>query len=33
MAVRQTRYSKEEFAQRGDVLYESHRTHLASYGT
>ena len=23
MAVRQPRYSKEEFAQRGDVLYES----------
>jgi hypothetical protein len=23
MAVRQPRYSKEEFAQRGDALYES----------
>jgi hypothetical protein len=23
MAVRQSRYSKEEFAQRGDALYES----------
>ena len=24
MAVRQPRYSKEEFAQRGDALYQSH---------
>ena len=24
MAVRQLRYSKEEFAQRGDEIYESH---------
>ena len=27
MAVREPRYSKEEFAQRGDEIYESHVRH------
>ena len=32
MAVRQRRYSKEEFAQRGDALYESEVRHQVEEG-